>query len=218
MRVLITDDHILVREGLRSLLEAHGVDVVGLARNGREAIAMAHELRPDVVLMDIAMPEMGGLEATRRIAWELPGVKVVILTVSEEDTDLFEAVKSGAQGYVRKSVEPSKFFDLLEGVAHGELALTAEATRKLIREFARPRQESDARPPRALTAQEREVLKLLVRGITSNRELAERLVVSESTISYHLRNIMDKLHLQSRAQVVAYAFRHRLADLPPDQS
>jgi DNA-binding NarL/FixJ family response regulator len=215
MRVVIADDHQLFRDGLRSLLEARGIDVIGEARDGREAVDQARRLTPDVVLMDLSMPHVTGLAATRLISAEMPSVKVVILTASEDDADLFEAIKSGAQGYLFKNVESDEFFRLLEGVARGEPALTPGLARKLLGEFARPAPRAPAsldEPPVALTDREREVLDLLVQGVTSNRELAERLVVTENTVKYHLRNILDKLHVQNRAQVVAYAVRHGMVD------
>jgi DNA-binding NarL/FixJ family response regulator len=215
MRVVIADDHQLFRDGLRSLLEARGIDVIGEARDGREAVDQARRLNPDVVLMDLSMPHINGLAATRLISAEMPSVKVVILTASEDDADLFEAIKSGAQGYLFKNVESDEFFRLLEGVARGEPALTPGLARKLLGEFARPAPPAPANiaePPVALTDREREVLDLLVQGVTSNRELAERLVVTENTVKYHLRNILDKLHVQNRAQVVAYAVRHGMVD------
>jgi DNA-binding NarL/FixJ family response regulator len=215
MRVLIADDHPLFRDGLRSLLEARGIDVVGEAKNGREAVEQSTRLRPDVVLMDLNMPELGGLDATRLISAEQADIKVVVLTASEDDADLFEAIKSGAQGYLFKNLDSNDFFRLLEGVARGEPALTPGLARKLLGEFARP--AAPAQPAaideaQSLTEREREVLNLLVQGITSNRELAERLVVTENTVKYHLRNILDKLHVQNRAQVVAYAVRHGIVD------
>jgi DNA-binding NarL/FixJ family response regulator len=216
MRVLIADDHPLFRDGLRSLLEARGIDVVGEARNGREAVDQTKRLRPEVVLMDLNMPEVNGLAATRLISAEHADVKVVVLTASEDDTDLFEAIKSGAQGYLFKNLASDEFFRLLEGVARGEPALTPGLARKLLGEFARPPAPSvpAVDGPQSLTEREREVLDLLVQGVTTNRELAERLVVSENTVKYHLRNILDKLHVQNRAQVVAYAVRHGLVDAP----
>ncbi|HLZ26828.1 MAG TPA: response regulator transcription factor [Chloroflexota bacterium] len=213
MRVLIADDHALFRDGLRSLLEGRGVDVLGEARNGREAVDQARRLRPDVVLMDLHMPELDGLAATRLISAEQPDVKVVILTASEEDAHLFEAIKSGAQGYLFKNLASDELFQLLEGVARGEPALSPALARKLLGEFARPARTQPAAPVAGelvdtLTEREREVLDLLVQGITSNRELAERLVITENTVKYHFRNILDKLHVQNRAQVVAFAVRH----------
>lgn len=215
MRVLIADDHPLFRDGLRSLLEARGIDVVGEARNGREAVTEVKRLQPDVVLMDLNMPELDGLEATRLISAQHAEVKVVVLTASEDDANLFEAIKSGAQGYIFKNLDSNEFFSLLEGVARGEPALTPGLARKLLGAFARPPQPAP-RPAgdeaQSLTEREREVLNLLVQGVTSNRELAEHLVVSENTVKYHLRNILDKLHLQNRAQVVAYAVRHGMIE------
>ncbi|HEY1292408.1 MAG TPA: response regulator transcription factor [Chloroflexota bacterium] len=210
MRVVLADDHPLFRDGLRGLLEVRGIEVAGEARNGREAVDQARRLRPDVVLMDLDMPELDGLAATRLISAEMPAVKVVILTASEDDANLFEAIKSGAQGYIYKNLDSAEFFSLLEGVAQGQPALTPGLARKLLVEFARPPRAAPApvEPPGALTEREQEVLDLLVQGVTSNRELAERLVVSENTVKYHLRNILDKLHVQNRAQVVAFAVRH----------
>jgi DNA-binding NarL/FixJ family response regulator len=212
VRVLIADDHGLFRDGLRSLLEARGIDVVGEAQNGREAVELVRTLHPDLVLMDLSMPEVGGLAATRLISADLSDVKVVVLTASEDDADLFEAIKSGAQGYLFKNLKADELISMLEGVSRGEPALTPGLARKLLGEFARPTTVQHDRAPDALTEREREVLELLVQGVTSNRELAERLIVSENTVKYHLRNILDKLHLQNRAQVVAYALRHGLVD------
>ena len=219
MRVLIADDHALFRDGLRSLLETRGVDVVGEAHNGREAVEQAKRLGPDLVLMDLHMPELDGLAATRLICAELPDVKVVILTASEEDAHLFEAIKSGAQGYLFKNLASDELFRLLQGVARGEPALSPALARKLLGEFARPAPTVPTRPVAgelvdALTEREREVLELLVQGITSNRELAERLVITGNTVKYHFRNILDKLHLQNRAQVVAFAVRHGMVEPP----
>jgi DNA-binding NarL/FixJ family response regulator len=217
MCVLIVDDHPLFRDGLRSLLEGRGIDVVGEASTGREGVDQTRRLQPDVVLMDLDMPEVNGLAATRLISAELPTVKVVILTASEDDANLFEAIKSGAQGYLYKNLDSAEIFRLLEGVAQGEPALTPGLARKLLGEFARPTPAAPVpeEPPPSLTDREREVLDLLVQGVTSNRELAERLVVSENTVKYHLRNILDKLHVQNRAQVVAFAVRQGMIERPP---
>jgi len=217
MRILIADDHALFRDSLRSLLEAHGLEVVGEAKDGREAFELARRLGPDVVLMDLAMRGLDGLAATRLISAELPAVKVVVLTASDEDAKLFEAIKSGAQGYLLKNLESEDFFSLLEGVKRGEPALTPALARKLLQEFARPAQAPVThQDPDALTDREREVLELLVNGVTSNRKLAKQLGVSENTVKFHVRNILDKLHLHNRAQVVSYAIRHHIVETTPE--
>ena len=212
MRILIADDHALFRDGLRSLLEAHDIEVVGEASNGEEAVELAWKLKPDVTLMDLMMPGIDGLEATKRLVAELPEVKVVILTASDDDANLFEAIKSGAKGYLLKDLESSQFFSLLEGVERGEPALTPALARKLLEEFARPTARRDREDPDALTDREREVLELMVEGTTTNRKLAKALGVSENTVKFHVRNILDKLHLHNRAQVVGYALRHRIVE------
>jgi DNA-binding NarL/FixJ family response regulator len=210
MRVVIADDHALFRQGIRSLLEARGIDVIGEADDGAKVVELAKGLRPDIVLTDLSMPGMGGLEATRLINTDLPGIRVVVLTASEDDTDLFDAIKAGAQGYLLKNAKPDTLVSMLEGVHRGEPALTPNLAQKLLREFAHPTAPSHHDDLDALTPREREVLELLVQGITSNHDLAEHLIVSENTVKYHLRNIMDKLHLQNRAQVVGHALRHGL--------
>lgn len=216
MRVLIADDHGLFRDGMRSLLEARGIEVVGEARNGREAIDLALQLHPEIVLMDLSMPVLDGLAATRALSARAPEIKVIVVTASDDDTNLFEAIKSGAQGYIFKNLEADQFFPLLEGLTQGEPALTPKLASKLLREFAHPAPvQQKGASVEGLTAREREVLELLVTGVTSNRDLAERLVVSENTVRYHLRNILDKLHVQNRAQVIAHAVRAGLVAQPP---
>jgi len=215
MRILIADDHALFRDSLRSLLVSRGFEVVGEAREGREAVDLARRLQPDIVLMDLSMPGLDGLAATRLMAAEMPKVKVVVLTGSDEDANLFEAIKSGAQGYMLKNLESRDFFALLEGVGRGEPALTPLLAGKLLQEFARPpRPAAESHDPDALTEREREVLELLVRGVTSNRKLAKQLGVSENTVKFHVRNILDKLHLHNRAQVVGFALRHGIVASP----
>ena len=213
MRILIADDHALFRDGLRSLLTANGHEVVGEAKNGREAIELAHELQPDIVLMDVQMPELDGISATRTLTAEMPDVKVLVLTASEEEAKLFDAIKAGAQGYLLKNLEAETFFDLLDRAQRGEPALTPALARKLLQEFARPA-EAAAAPAEdeTLTAREREVLELMVEGVTSNRKLAKRLGLSENTVKFHVRNILDKLRLHNRAEVVGYALRKGIVD------
>ncbi len=217
MRVLIADDHVLFRDSLKSLLEARDFEVVGEANDGREAIELAWKLKPDIVLMDLSMPGVDGLEATKRLAAELPEVKVVVLTAADDDGNLFEAIKSGAKGYLLKNLKSDDFFELLVGVSRGEPALTPAVARRLLEEFAKPRRAGKQFDPDALTERETEVLELMVRGTTSNRRLARELKVSENTVKFHVRNILDKLHLHNRAQVVGYALRNRLVEAPKEE-
>ncbi|MEO8274850.1 MAG: response regulator transcription factor [Thermoanaerobaculia bacterium] len=209
MRILIADDHALFRDSLKSLVTARGLDVVGECRNGSEAVDFVRRLKPDVVLMDLSMPVMDGLTATKLISAEMPDVKVIILTASDDDANLFEAIKSGAQGYLVKNLEAEQFFDLLARVGEGEPALTPGLARKLLREFGKSSaKEAERSDPDSLTDREQQVLELLVRGVTSNRRLARELEVSENTIKFHVRNILDKLHLHNRAEVVGFALRN----------
>ena len=213
MRLLLADDHALFRSSLRSLLETRGLEVVGEAVDGRQAVDMAVRLRPDMVLMDLSMPVLNGIEATKQLAERAPEVKVVVLTASMEDEDLFEALRAGAQGYLLKNLEAESFFSLLDRALAGEPALTPALSRKVLQALNRP---APARPepedPDALTDREREVLELLVEGITSNRQLARRLNVSENTVKFHVRNILDKLHLHNRAQAVSHALRKGIVE------
>lgn len=213
MRILIADDHSLFRDGLRSLLAAQGHEVIGEARNGREAVKLAAELQPDLILMDLTMPELDGLAATRLISADMPDIKVVILTASEEEQKLFDAIKSGAQGYLLKNLEADEFFDLIDKASRGEPALTPALARKLLQEFAKPPEKPSQGEEETLTAREREVLELMVEGVTSNRKLAKRLGLSENTVKFHVRNILDKLRLHNRAEVVGYALRNKMVEV-----
>lgn len=205
MRVLLADDHALFRDGVRSLLEARGIEVVGEAGDGEEALEAAMRLHPDVILMDITMPRMDGLEATRLITARAPEITIVMLTVSDEDRMLFEAIKSGAQGYLLKNLQAPEFFDLLQGVERGEAAITRALAGRILDEFgAHPRGARDPRDD--LTEREREVLEA-VSGGAGNREVAAALHISENTVKYHMKHILDKLHLRTRAEVIAYAAR-----------
>lgn len=206
-RVLVVDDHALFRKGVASLLsDTEGFTVVGEARDGREAVAKAHALTPDVVLMDIYMSGMDGLEAARRIKQTVPSVRIVMLTVSEEDQNLFEALKAGAHGYLLKSVEPEELFRTLRGIVRGEAFLTPSMATKLLNELARRTGVEAVTPAGRMSPREREVLELLTRGVV-NKEIAATLRISENTVKNHLKSIMEKLHAENRVQVVAYALR-----------
>lgn len=215
-RVVLADDHPLFRDGVASLLRARGFEIVGEAGNGREALELIRRVQPDLVLMDIHMPELDGLAATRVLATELPNVRVIILTVSDDDDDVFEAIKSGAQGYLLKSTDTRTFFDLIEGAARGETPLSGRLAARILREFAKHMNTEDtgASIEDALSEREKQVLALAAEGLT-NREIAARITLSENTIKYHFKNILEKLHLRNRAQAVVYAVQSGL--LKPKQ-
>ena len=213
--VLLVDDHLLFREGLQKIVsDWDDAEVVGEAANGRDALKKAHELLPDIVLMDISMPIMDGVEATRRIARELPSTHVVILTSSEEEKDLFEAVKGGACGYVLKNTPGRKLHDLLRGVMRGESPIAGVMATKILNEFNRPQEVSEdaeqlAENIEPLTEREQQVLKLVAQGL-SNKLIGAELDLSENTIKKYLHNIMDKLHLNNRVEAAMYAVRKGL--------
>jgi DNA-binding NarL/FixJ family response regulator len=212
MRILLADDHTLFRDGVASLLTAWGHEVVGQAADGEAALALAARLRPDLVLMDVAMPGGGGMEATRRISASVPGVAIVMLTASEDVDDLFAAIKAGARGYLLKNLESMELRGMLEAVARGEAAITPAIAARILTELARPEAPAAAPAPRgpdSLTDRELGVLRLVVAGMR-NKEIGAELGISENTVKFHLRNILDKLHAQSRTEVVARAFREGL--------
>jgi len=207
VRLVLADDHALFRAGIASLLRAWGHDVVGEAGNGLEALELVRRLNPDLVLMDIAMPECNGLEATRLIKAELPETRIAIVTVSDHDEDLFEAIKSGAEGYLLKDMAEAELESTLNALAAGEPALSPRLAGKILDEFARLGREASREGRRDdLSPREREVLQLVAEGAT-NREIASSLHLSEHTVNFHMKHILSKLHLRNRAQAVAYAIR-----------
>jgi DNA-binding NarL/FixJ family response regulator len=207
MRVLLADDHALFRDGLASLLLAWGHEVVGSASDGWEAVALADRLRPDLILMDVRMPGMSGLEATRAIGLAHPEIAIVMLTVSEDEDDLFEAIKAGARGYLLKNLESAQLRSMLEAVGRGEAAISPATAARIITELVRPAPAvTDAD---RLTDREVEVLELVTAGLR-NKEIAARLGISENTAKYHLRNILEKLHAESRTELAARAVREGL--------
>jgi len=212
MRILLADDHALFRDGVASLLGAWGHEVVGQAADGTSAVALALELRPELVLMDVAMPGGGGMDATRRIAAAAPDVAIVMLTASEDVDDLFAAIKAGARGYLLKNLESTELRGMLDAVGRGEAAITPSIAARILTELARPEPalEPPGPPtPDALTDRELDVLRQVVAGLR-NKEIAAELGISENTVKFHLRNILDKLHAQSRTEVVARAVREGL--------
>ncbi len=213
IRVLLVDDHQLFRRGVASLLAGReDIEVVGEASNGAEAVERARELMPDVILMDIKMPELDGLAATKQLKTEMPYVRIMMLTVSETDEDLFEAIKAGASGYLLKNVDPDYLIACVQQVQRGEVPLAPTMAAKILRELTAPSEPST----QALTGRERQVLELLANGM-ANKEIAFALKISENTVKNHLRNILEKLHLQNRVQAALYAVRMGLADRPPQE-
>ncbi len=222
MRVLLVDDHTLFLEGLQNLLTARGVKVVGTARDGMEALERARALAPDLILMDVRMPRCDGLTATRLIQAEMPQARIVMLTTSTQEADLFEAIKSGACGYLLKNLEAGPFINYLEGVMRGEAAISGELASAVLREFGRMAEgrrgggdaetrgrgdlEMQRESETELTARQMEVLQLVAQGLPY-KEVANALGLSEHTVKYHMGDILRRLQLKNREQVVAYALR-----------
>ncbi|MFP4395488.1 MAG: response regulator [Anaerolineales bacterium] len=210
MKVLLVDDSALFLEGLESLLSARAIEVIGTANDGLEALERARTLRPDVILMDIDMPRGNGLTATRLIKAEMPEIDIVMLTVSDENADLFEAIKSGAAGYLLKDLNAQELFTQLERLARGEPPFSPGLAAKILAAFARQSRASATSPEAealtVLTARQRGVLALITEGLTY-QEIGDALHISERTVKYHLQQIMERLHLQNRAQVIAFAAR-----------
>ena len=213
-RVLVADDHALFRDGLVSLLEAADYEVIAQVENGKKAVEVAIELQPEVILLDITMPELDGLEALRRLRQALPESKLVILTVSDDEKNLAEAIRAGANGYLLKSLDADEFLDLLDGLQRGEAAITRKMTAKLMAGLAHPAEERTD-PVLSLTAREIELLKWVQEGLP-NRAIAQKLLISENTVKYHLKNIFQKLDAQNRTEAVAHAFRAGLLSSKSD--
>jgi DNA-binding NarL/FixJ family response regulator len=213
MKVVVADDHALVRDGISSLLEAAGFNVVAQANDGAEAVIAAASLQPDLVLMDISMPGMDGLEALRRIKDEHPQIKVVMLTVSEDDQDLFEALRAGAQGYLLKSMDASSFVMNLEQLNEGDMAVDPKVVNKIVGGYVELAQGNPAPSKEILTPREIELINLVAEGMP-NKAIAQRLSVSENTVKYHIRQILNKLGVQNRTEAVTSAIRLGLINPP----
>jgi len=207
VRVVVADDHSLFRDGITSLLEAAGYEVVDQGSDGQEAIEAVRRFRPDLVLLDISMPKMGGLEALQLIKAEFPETRVVILTVSDEDDDLFATTRAGANGYLQKDLDASEFLEMLAGLEHGEAAITRKTAARLMTAFQDLTKRDDE--DNQLTKREIQLLRWMVEGY-SNKGIAEQLFISENTVKYHIRNILQKLDVQNRTEAVSYALREGL--------
>jgi DNA-binding NarL/FixJ family response regulator len=217
IRVLIVDDHALFRRGLEMVLEEQGdIEVVGEGSDGNEAVEKAGDLLPDVVLMDIRMPRRGGIEACTAIKSTVPSAKIVMLTISDEEEDLFEAIKAGASGYLLKEISIDEVPQAVRAVQGGQSLISPSMASKLITEFAALAKRSAERqqqvPAPKLTDREMEVLRLVAKGL-GNREIARELFISENTVKNHVRNILEKLQLHSRMEAVVYAVREKLLEI-----
>jgi len=214
VRVLVVDDHALFRRGIVTVLtNQEGINVVGEAVNGLEAIEKAAELVPDVIVMDLNMPQCNGLEATQALQAKMPQVNILVLTVSDNEADLFAAIKFGATGYILKNTEPEELVQAIHNIAQGGVIISPSMAIKLLTEFrnsgAEARAKKAADEEANLSPREDEVLRLVAQGAT-NKEIADSLFISENTVKTHLRNIMDKLHLANRSQAAAYAVKRGL--------
>lgn len=215
IRVYITDDHPIVRRGIKQLLSTEtGIEVVGEATNGREAIADMEKLKPDIVLMDLVMPVMDGIEAIRQIKSSYPSIQILVLTSFAADDKVFPAIKAGALGYLIKDSGPDELVRAVRQVHQGQLTLHPTIAQKLLNELSLAAEQPPSPDP--LTDREVEVLKLIARGL-SNQEIADVLVVSIATVYTHVSRILDKLHLASRTQAALYALREGLASLFDNQ-
>lgn len=210
MKIFLVDDHPLFLEGLKNLLIAQDIEVVGTATGVSECLWKTEILQPDLILMDVQMPEGGGIEATRQLKAKYPLIKIIMLTVSQDDNHLFEAIKAGASGYLFKGLSKEKFLELLQGINDGEAALSPGMAGKLMAEFARRENEREAREQAnqkmaaILSSRQIEILQHVAEGMTY-KEVGDTLVLTEAAIKYHMGEIMNRLHLENRSQAVAYA-------------
>ena len=209
IKVMIVDDHGIVRQGLRTYLDLlEDITIIAEAENGLEALEKVKQFNPDIVLMDLVMPEMDGIEATHKICGSYPDVKVIVLTSFTEDEKVFSAIKAGAVGYLLKDISPPDLAKAIQAVHSGETHLHPEITKKLMNQFVNPKSEGEITPDE-LSPRELEVLQLVAQGL-SNKELANDLTISEKTVKTHLSSIYSKLNLSDRTQAAIYALKHDL--------
>ena len=209
IKVMIVDDHGIVRQGLRTYLDLlEDINIVAEAENGLDALDKVKQFNPDIVLMDLVMPEMDGIEATHKICGSYPGVKVIVLTSFTEDEKVFAAIKAGAVGYLLKDISPPELAKAIQAVQSGETHLHPEITKKLMNQFVSPKSDIEITPDE-LTPREMEVLQLVAQGL-SNKALAKELTISEKTVKTHLSSIYSKLNLSDRTQAAIYALKHDL--------
>jgi DNA-binding NarL/FixJ family response regulator len=213
MRILVADDHSLFRDGLVSMLEAAGYEIAGQVGDGEAAAEAAIRLRPDLVLLDVSMPGLNGLDSLRRIKAGFPEARVVMLTVSDDEATLLEAMRAGAQGYLLKSLTAAEFLSMIEGLERGEAAVTRKTTARLIEGLSRT-EEKPSGAGEQLTLRERELLTLVVQGL-SNKAIAGKMAISENTVKYYMKNILQKLGAQNRTEAAAYALRSGLVSNDP---
>jgi DNA-binding NarL/FixJ family response regulator len=216
IRVLVVDDHALFRRGLEMVLEQEpDIDVVGEAEDGSDAVSKATETTPDIVLMDVRMPKRGGIDACTAIKAAVPSSKIIMLTISDEEADLYDAIKAGAMGYLLKEISIEEVASAIRAVHGGQSLISPSMASKLLTEFASMIKRGDERqqvPAPRLTDREMEVLRLVAKGM-NNRDIAKQLFISENTVKNHIRNILEKLQLHSRMEAVVYAVREKLLEI-----
>jgi two-component system NarL family response regulator len=216
IRVLVVDDHALFRRGLQMVLEQEeDIEVVGEAGDGAEAVERAADSMPDIVLMDVRMPKRGGIDACTAIKDAVPSAKIIMLTISDEEADLYDAIKAGASGYLLKEISIEEVAAAIRAVNEGQSLISPSMASKLLTEFASMIKRTDDRqqvPTPRLTDREMEVLKLVAKGL-NNRDIAKQLFISENTVKNHIRNILEKLQLHSRMEAVVYAVREKLLEI-----
>lgn len=210
VRILIVDDHPMAREGMKEIVkEENSFEIVGEATSGKEAIELTEKFMPDLILMDINLPDLNGMEVTRMIKSKFPYVKIVMVTVSDDIVDLFESIKNGAQGYLLKHVEHDSWIPYLKAIMNDDVQVDKLIAKQILKEFSNHEIVEDNKKVDSLSTREKEILTLVANGLT-NKEISLRLEISEYTVKNHLKNLFQKLHLNNRVQLAKYAYEHGL--------